>query len=296
MNIGYVGLGNMGSALASRLLLKFPLNVFDLHTEAIQRLTAKGAIACTSLPELAARCEVVILCLPTSDHVRAALFGENGIANYLAKGALVIDQTSGDPRATRKISAELLERGIDFIDAPVSGGRDGAAAGTIAIMIGGTEAQYERAKQVLNAISSNLFHAGGTGSGHAMKLVNNMLSGAQRILSLEALALAEKNGIDSRKAAEILSAGGARNAFLQTFAKQGIQRADFTLALMHKDLRLACDLGSESRVPLYFGSLAREQYLMAINQFGPEASVQAIAMAVDQASGTDLVKNKQELR
>lgn len=295
MNIGYVGLGNMGGALAARLQLSFPLHVFDLNGEAVRRMTEAGATSSTSLGELASHCDVILLCLPTSEHVKRVIFGESGLGAKLNKGTLIIDQTSGDPRITRQIASELSDLSVEFVDAPVSGGREGAMAGTIAIMVGAKNDQYQRAASVLSAISPNLFHAGEIGAGHAMKLVNNMLSGAQRVLSLEALALAVKNGIEPQKAAEILVAGGARNAFLQSFHKQGIQRAEFTLALMHKDMRLACDLGSESRVALPLSSSAREIYQMAINQFGTEASVLAVALLIDQFSKTQLVPSELDL-
>lgn len=293
MNIGYVGLGNMGGALAARLQLRHPLHVHDLDEAAVRRLAEKGAVPCSTPRELASRCEVILLCLPTSDHVRTAIFGDDGLVRGSASGALIIDQSSGDPSATRAMAADLSRRGIDLVDAPVSGGPDGAEAGTIAIMVGATPERYARAGPVLSAISPNVFHAGGTGAGHVMKLVNNMLSGAQRVLSLEALALAAKNGIEPATACEILSAGGARNAYLQTFVKQrlltGKLKLGFSLGLMHKDLRLACQLGSESEVPLFLGNAAKEFYQMCISHMGETGNVQSVALVVDRLAGTEIV-------
>jgi 3-hydroxyisobutyrate dehydrogenase len=283
----------MGGALAARLHLKQPLHVYDLNEEAVRRLADRGARPCTTLRELASRCEVILLCLPTSDYVRTAIFGNEGLHDGLARGALVIDQSTGDPGATRAMAIELSKRGVDLIDAPVSGGPDGAEAGTIAIMVGATPEQFERVLPVLSAISSNIFHAGGSGAGHVMKLVNNMLSGAQRVLSLEALSLAAKNGIEPGKACEILSAGGARNAYVETFVRQrlltGKWKVGFSLALMHKDLRLACQLGTESKVPLFLGNAAKEYYQMCISQMGEAGDVQSVALVIDQLAGTQLV-------
>lgn len=293
MNIGYVGLGNMGGALATRLQLTHPLRVFDLDPASVRRLAEKGAVACATLAELASQCDVILLCLPTSDHVRKAIFGDKGLLTTMAKGTLVIDQSSGEPSATRAMAAELATLGIDLVDAPVSGGPDGAEAGTIAIMLGASPEQFARAQPVLAAISPNLFHAGASGAGHVIKLVNNMLSGAQRVLSLEAITLAAKNGIDPATACQILAAGGAKNAYLEGYFRQrlltGKAKLGFSIALMHKDLRLACQLGTESKVPLFLGNAAKEYYQLCISQLGESANVQAVALVADSLAGTQVV-------
>lgn len=291
--IGYVGLGNMGGALARRLQLTQPLQVYDLDSANVQRLVDTGASACASLRELASRCDVIFLCLPTSDHVRNALFGVDGLASALREGSLIIDQTTGDPIATRAMAADLALRGVDLVDAPVSGGAQGAEAGTIAIMVGASDAQYARVLPLLHAISPNVFHAGGVGAGQVIKLVNNMLSGALRLLTFEGVALAAKNGIDPQRACEILMAGGARSAFLEKFMAPHIIKGNlspgFTLGLMHKDVRLACQLGSDSGVPMFFGNLARELYQMCINEKGEDAQVHTAAQVVDRIAGTQVV-------
>jgi 3-hydroxyisobutyrate dehydrogenase len=292
MNIGYVGLGSMGGALARRLQLAHPLRVFDLDPVAVATLVEAGAAACTSLPELASACDVILLCLPKSDHVRAAIFGAEGLVMALKPGTLLVDQTTGDPNATQAMAAELAKRGVALIDAPVSGGAAGAAAGTIAIMLGAGPEERARVAPVLAAISPNVFHAGGVGAGQTMKLVNNLVSGAQRLLSMEGIALAAKNGIDPVRAVEILAAGGAKNAFFDKQALpilQGKLDVGFTLALMHKDMRLACDLGADSGVPLFFGNLAREIYQMCATQMGAGAQVPTAAIMIDRMAGTHVV-------
>lgn len=293
MNIGYVGLGNMGGALARRLQLSHPLFVFDLNPAGVQGLVEKGAIACASPADLASRCDVIFLCLPTSDNVREAIFGKDGLSAGIRPQTLIVDQTTGDPIATRAMAADLARMGVDLIDAPVSGGAMGAQAGTISIMVGANQLQYQRAQPLLAAISSQVAHAGGVGAGQVMKLVNNLLSGAQRLLSLEAVALAAKNGIEPQTACDILLAGGAKNAFIEKFLAPQIIKGKldvgFTLGLMHKDMRLACQLGSASGVPLFFGNLAREMYQMCISDMGQEAQVQTVALMLDRMAGTQVV-------
>ncbi len=200
MGIGYVGLGNMGRPLAARLQLTRGLLVYDLDAAAVNRLVERGASACESLESLAARCEVILLCLPTSDHVRTAIFGPQGLLHGARPGTVIIDQTSGDPRVTRSMAEDLAAAGVELIDAPVSGGPKRAEDGTIAIMVGATDAQFARVEPILAAISPSVFHAGNLGDGHLVKLVNNMISGALRWLTLEGIALAAKYGVEPRTA------------------------------------------------------------------------------------------------
>ncbi|HSV79399.1 MAG TPA: NAD(P)-dependent oxidoreductase [Ramlibacter sp.] len=293
MTIGYVGLGSMGGALARRLQLSHPLRVYDVHPEAIASVVEEGATGCRSLRELADQCDVILLCLPTSEHVRSALFGADGLAAGLRPGTVVIDQTSGDPIVTRAIGAELEQRGVALVDAPVSGGRQGAEAGTIAIMVGAAPEHFARIEPVLRAISANVFHAGGLGAGQVIKLSNNLMSAAQRLLTFEAVALAVKNGIEPATACEILLAGGGRNVFLEKFMAphviEGRLSSGFTLGLMHKDVRLACQLGSDSGVPMFFGGVTREFYQLCINAMGRDAQVHTAALVVDGMAGTHVV-------
>jgi 3-hydroxyisobutyrate dehydrogenase len=292
MNIGYIGLGNMGGALARRLQLSHPLTVFDLSATAVEEMVRCGATAASSLGDLAAQCDVILLCLPTSAHVRSAIFSETGLIGQLRPDTLIIDQTTGDPKMTREMAGELAAKGSVLIDAPVSGGKTGAAAGTIAIMVGAAAEHYARCHPLLAAISSNIFHAGDVGAGHAAKLVNNMLSGAQRLLTFEAMALAEKSGVKPETARAILSAGGARNAFLDRSMGaviEGRLAVGFTLALMHKDVRLACQLGVDLGVPLLFGNLTREVYQMCISEMGQNADVNTAALMMDRLAGSHVV-------
>ncbi len=300
MKIGYVGLGNMGGALARRLQLQLVLSVYDLDAAAVQRMVDKGATASTSLRELGATCDVVLLCLPTSEHVRAALFDDNGLAASLRAGSLVVDQTSGDPTATRAMATELAARGIELIDAPVSGGPRGADAGSIAIMVGASPAQYERILPILQSISPNVLHAGGVGCGHVAKLANNLLSGGQRLMTLEAMALAVKNGITSDKAADIFLAGSGRNYWAEHFLKSHIVSgkldSPFTLGLLHKDVRLACKLADDSGVSLFLGNQVKGYYQSAINQLGDGAPVNTVALMIDKLSGTHVVPTNHSVK
>lgn len=299
MQVGYIGLGKMGGALAARLQKTLPLLVYDRSEQAIAALVDQGARAAPGLPDLAAACDVILICLPTSDFVREVIFGEDGLDGHLRPGTLIIDQTTGDPAETREMSARLAEAGIHLIDAPVSGGLRGAAAGTIAIMVGAAEPQFDAAMPVLGAISSNIFHAGDVGSGHVMKLVNNLMSTTQRLLSFEAMTLAAKCGVDPAVAAKILTSGGGSNAFLQrsmtTRILEGRLNSGFTLDLAHKDVRLACDMGEEAGVPTMFGNLTRELYQLCREEMGGDAQIDTIGLYFDRLAGTQVVPPDHDL-
>ena len=296
MQVGYVGLGNMGGALAKRLQLARSLVVFDRDEATVQSLVDLGASAAADLGDLAQQCDMVLLCLPTSDHVRTVLFGEGdapGLVDSARPGTIFVDQTSGDPLATREMAALLAERGMTIADAPVSGGIAGAQAGTIAIMVGADAETFERVSEVLGQISPNVFNAGGIGNGHVMKLVNNLLSGAQRLLTFEVMALAAKNGVDPQTAHTILMAGGGRNAYIEKILGPRVLQGDlnpgFTLALAHKDVRLACDLARVSGVPAFFGGVTRELLQVCMAENGASAQVDTAALLVDRWAGTSVV-------
>ncbi|MFE5838781.1 NAD(P)-dependent oxidoreductase [Arthrobacter sp. NPDC056493] len=295
MSTGYIGLGDMGGALASRLQSQRQISVYDMNESAVSALVSQGAVACGSLAELGRTCTTVFLCLPTSQHVRTVIFGSGGLVETLAPGSLIIDQTSGDPEATRAMAQDLEKYQIVLVDAPVSGGAPAALAGTISIMLGADDQVVERAVEVLESISSTITHIGGVGTGHTIKLINNLLSCSQRWLSLEALAIATKNGIDPEAALKVLLAGGGRNAYLEQQGSKvlaGDRDRGFSLGLAHKDLKLACALGAASGVPTFFGSLSRELYQTGIALLGRDSHVETIATVVERLADVELTSNR----
>ena len=292
-DIGFIGLGNMGAALARRLMRDHTLHVWDMNQAAIDALVADGAIAANGPEGVGASgAELVLTCLPTSVQVEQVLFGPDGVAASLPKGALIADMTTGDPLATKEMAARLAEQGIDLIDAPVSGGVSGAEQGTIAIMIGAPEALFDRVKPAFESISPNILHAGETGAGHAMKLINNMISSCIRLATFEGLVLATKAGIEPMRFAEILSKGSGRGYVADTslprFVIPGRLNQDFGLALMHKDLTLATKLGQDMQVPLTTGNYAREVFRSALNKLGDDVDITQLIRIFEDAAGVDV--------
>lgn len=291
MEIGYIGLGDMGGPLATRLAGEHPLHVFDLDAAAIGRLAAVGATAAESGPQLAERSSIVFLCLPTSQHVESVLFGDRGLAALLRPGSLIIDQTSGDPEVTRRLASRLETQGVLYVDAPVSGGAPAALAGTISIMVGGSPEAFDRAEIALRLISPHVTHIGPVGTGHTMKLINNLISCTQRLLTLEGLALAAKSGIAPDMAVEVLAKGGGRNAYLEQQAGRmlrGDRDRGFSIALALKDLRLAGSIATSAGVPSFFGSVSRDLHRVAVATLGPDTHIEAIAEFVENIADVSL--------
>ena len=295
--IGFIGLGNMGGALARRLLREHSLRVWDLNPQAVERLAEEGAAAANGPAGVAAAgAGMVVTCLPTSAEVEEVLFGEGGVAASLSSDALVVDMTTGDPLMTTRMAARLAEQGVGLVDAPVSGGVAGAKKGSVAIMIGGPPARYERARTVLEAISPNIFHAGDIGAGHAMKLINNMISSCTRIATFEGLALAVKAGLDPRRFAEILSKctgrGYVADTTLPDYVIPGRRDQGFGLALMYKDLTLATGLGRDLKAPLTAGAQARELFRRALNELGDDADITQLVRVFERAAGVNVTERE----
>ena len=290
--IGYVGLGNMGGALARRLMVSGEVAAFDLNPALRDQFAAAGAQVCRQAADLAARCDVIFLCLPTSDHVEQALFGPQGMAPNLRAGQLVIDQSTGFPQTTRQIAARLATLGVGFVDAPVSGGPSGAAAGTIAIMAGGSADDLARALPILGRISANITQTGAVGSGQVVKIVNNMVSFSQRLLTYEALALGCKNGVDPAVIAQVLGTSTAQNGYIHRVLPK-VLRGDlaigFTLGLTVKDMDLACDLAKASGVPLAVARMAQDVYQEFSGVLPPQAEIETVVRLVESAAGIRFV-------
>lgn len=289
MRIGYVGIGQMGGALARRLQSSVQLRVYDMNAEAVQQLVSIGALGCRSARELAENCDIVFTCLQTSDQVESVIFGADGLASGLKAGGMIVDQTTGDAHATRKMAARLHEQGLELIDAPVSGGPQYAAAGTIAIMAGGTVQQFERIAPVLRLISPNVIHCGDVGTGHVAKVCNNLMAASQRLLTFEVVALAVKNGLTPEQAVEVMLKSSGRNYTLDVTFRRHILPGElfqgFTLGLMHKDVGLAMQLAASSGVPLFFGGLVRQFYQSIINEMGAGEDVNYAVRVFERLAG-----------
>ena len=217
-NIAFIGLGNMGGPMAANLVRNGEsVVVFDLVADAVKQLEDKGAMAAASPQEAVKNADVVVTMLPAAQHVKSLYLGEQGIIAHAKTGALFIDCSTIDAQSAKEVGAGAINSGYAFIDAPVSGGVAGAAAGTLTFIMGGDDAAVSRAKPVLKHMGANLFHAGELGAGQIAKLCNNMLLSVLMVGTSEALQLGKANGLDPKVLSEIMLASSGSNWTLQVY-------------------------------------------------------------------------------
>ncbi|WP_171962237.1 3-hydroxyisobutyrate dehydrogenase [Bordetella trematum] len=274
-SIAFIGLGNMGAPMALNLVKAgHALTVFDLSPNAVRQLTDAGARAAGSAADAVKGAEIVITMLPASKHVEG-VYLEQDLLGQIGAGTLVIDCSTIAPDSARKVAQAAQARGLEMIDAPVSGGTGGAAAGTLTFIVGGPQAALERARPVLEKMGKNIFHAGDAGAGQVAKICNNMLLGILMAGTAEALALGVANGLDPKVLSDIVAKSSGRNWATELYnpwpgvmehapASKGYA-GGFGVDLMLKDLGLAAEsaLGSRSAIPL--GELARNLYSLHSN-------------------------------
>ncbi|HCE3659363.1 TPA: 3-hydroxyisobutyrate dehydrogenase [Vibrio parahaemolyticus] len=269
--IAFIGLGNMGSPMAKNLL-KANLNVevFDLNPNAVAELTALGASSADSVQQAVQGADVVVTMLPASQHVQSVYLGQDGILDSVKSGTLLIDSSTIDPETARSVGEQAEQRGISFVDAPVSGGVAGAAAGTLTFIVGGSQENFVQAKAVLSHMGKNIFHAGDAGAGQVAKICNNMMLGILMSGTCEALNLGMENGLDPKVLSDIMLQSSGRNWALELYnpcpgvmentpASNGYQ-GGFMSQLMAKDLGLAMEAAVASQTSTPMGSLARNLF------------------------------------
>ena len=260
--VGFVGLGIMGRPMAENLSRGYEVLGFDLDSSRFQGISSVGKGA--SVAEVAKACRTVCLSLPNASIVEQVATGDHGLAANLAPGSLVVDLSTSLPSVSRRIAKKLLERGIEFVDAPVSGGEGGAKTATLAIMLGGTEKNFERAKPMLLQMGKTAVRVGDVGAGGIAKLVNNMIVGSTFAVIAEGFFLAAENGVDLGLLYNSIREGWAGSKVLDVSAGAMIAR-DYTpggtIDMLEKDLGYARAVAAESHVPVPMTSLAHELYV-----------------------------------
>ncbi|WP_180970625.1 3-hydroxyisobutyrate dehydrogenase [Xanthomonas arboricola] len=271
--IAFIGLGNMGGPMAANLSKAgHQLRVFDLVPAALDAAVAAGAHAASSAHDTLADAEIVISMLPASRHVEALYLGEAGILAQIPEGALVIDCSTIAPASARKLAAEAQARGLAVLDAPVSGGTAGAAAGSLTFIVGGAAQVLERARPVLQAMGKNIFHVGDNGAGQVAKLCNNMALGVIMAATGEALALGVAQGLDPAVLSQMMAVSTGRSWATEVCnpwpgvlpnapASRGYS-GGFGNDLMLKDLGLVAESAVQAGVSIPLGELARNLYAM----------------------------------
>jgi 3-hydroxyisobutyrate dehydrogenase len=271
--IAFVGLGHMGGPMAANLLKAgHQLRVFDLVASAVEQAKAQGASAAASAIDAVADAEIVISMLPASRHVEGLYLGDGGLLPHIPAGALVIDCSTIAPASAQKVAKAAAERGLAMLDAPVSGGTAGAAAGTLTFIVGGDAQTLERAKPFLSAMGKNIFHVGGSGAGQVAKLCNNMALGVIMAVTGEALALGAAHGLDAKVLSQMMAVSTGRSwatevcnpwpGVLENAPASRGYSGGFGNDLMLKDLGLAAEAAMSVGASIPLGELARNLYAL----------------------------------
>ena len=271
--VGFIGLGNMGGPMAANLIKAgHEVKVFDLSDAAMGALAEQGATLASDANDAARERDFVVTMLPAGKHVAGLYLGDNGLLSVVNQDTLLIDSSTIDAETARQVSAAAKDKGLAFIDAPVSGGTAGAAAGTLTFIIGGEAADYERSKDVLGNMGKNLFHAGDAGAGQLAKICNNMLLSILMAGTSEALQMGIDNGLDPKVLSDIMLQSSGRNWCLELYnpvpgvmenvpSSKGYS-GGFMVDLMLKDLGLAEEAAKLSKSSVPLGGMARNLYAM----------------------------------
>ncbi len=289
--VGFVGLGAMGWPMAARLVgAGYGVAVADAAPGRAESFAREvGGAACASAADAARGAGFLVTILPTSRQVETVL---TEARPSLARGTLVIEMTSGQPAATRRLAEALAADGIGMVDAPVSGGVPRARDGTLAIMAGGEAAELDRAEPLLRAMGTTIHRVGAVGAGQAMKALNNLVSAGGFLIAVEALLIGQRFGLDPALMVDVLNAStGMNNSTQKKLRQQVLSRAfdaGFGLDLMVKDLSIALEVGRDMGTPTPFAALCREMWASAAAMLGPGQDHTAMARLSEQLAGDEL--------
>src|SRR5881296_3993004 len=279
LSVGFIGVGNMGNPMAGNIVKAgFPMTVFDLNPKAMQNLLDAGAKGARSANDVVDQAEIVLTSLPASPDVEASYLNPGGLVDRAKPGTILIDLSSVLPSTPRKIEPRAKQRGVHFLEAPVSGGVSGAKAATLAVMVGGDAAVLERARPVLRAIGPNIFSVGPVGAGNTVKAINNMMACVNSLAMMEGLVLGRRAGLDPMTIYEVVKASSGGSKALERIPTAIVPRnfaPGFKVALMNKDLETFNTIAKELHVPVSFSNVAQryQQAAMAAGLADQDTSV-----------------------
>jgi 3-hydroxyisobutyrate dehydrogenase len=293
--VAFLGLGAIGRPMAARLAhaADVTLTVWNRTAATAETFASEHGVRAARTPAEAARgAEVVITCFPVSADVESVLDGPDGLLAGLSKGAALVDCTSGDPATSRRIAARLAERGVDYLDAPVSGGVKGAVEGILTVMVGGDSAVLERVRPVIETFGKKIVHCGPVGTGSALKAVNNALLAVHIWSAGEGLVALASAGVKPDVALDVINASSGRsNSSMNLFPERVLGRKfprTFRLALLDKDINIAAGVAREQKVPSPLIQLTADLFRIAHNALGEEADHVEAVKVIEQWAGQEI--------
>ena len=293
MKVGFIGLGVMGAPMALNILKKgHELTVFDTNPEALARLVQAGAKQAGTAREVGAASDIVVTMLPEPQHVEQVVLGPNGLAEGLRSGGIVIEMSTIDPNTSRRVGDVLRQRGMELVDSPVGKTSEHAATGTLTLMVGGNREAIERATPVLNCMGTDTYYCGGPGTGHAMKMTNNLLATTIMIANTEALAIGAKNGLTLELMQEVMRTTMAWNQQLAIAMPKkaflGDDSPGFAIRLACKDVRLACEAADLMGFEASVGRGAQATMERAVAQGLGDRDTAALMFLREKALGIEI--------
>jgi 3-hydroxyisobutyrate dehydrogenase-like beta-hydroxyacid dehydrogenase len=290
--LGFVGLGRMGGPMASRLLdAGHSLCVCDIAPDATKPLVARGAQLGASPAEVASTAEIVLVSLPTPDVVQSVALGDGGLLHG-SRIRTLIDLSTTGPSVAGLVARRLAERGVAWVDAPVSGGVAGAKAGTLAVMVSCPREVFPQVEPLLEVFGRLFFTGERPGLAQTAKLANNLLAAAALVVSSEAIAMGVKAGLDPKVLIDIINAGSGRNSATQDkFPRSILPRTfdfGFATALSYKDVRLCVDEAEALGVPMVVGAAVRQMLAVTNARFGPASDFTSIAKVIEEWAGVEI--------
>jgi 3-hydroxyisobutyrate dehydrogenase len=294
MKIGFIGVGNIGAPIAGQLLnAGHDLTVNDLRREAASVLLAAGAAWADTPAEIAAGCDVVATCLPGPKEMEAVCLGQRGLVEHLKPGALYIDHTTNAPALVRHVHALLAEKNVAMLDAPVSGGMEGAQSRDLLVMAGGDAEAFERARPLFDAIAKRVMHTGGIGTGSIAKIMHNSATFTLDLVMAECWTTGVKAGIDPAMLVEVFSTAALGNMMnLKVRLPATYFRGDFdprfSLALARKDLGLALDLARETDTPMRLAAICEAEMEEAVGRGWADRDASIFLTLQEERAGVEV--------
>jgi 2-hydroxy-3-oxopropionate reductase len=290
--VGFIGLGIMGKPMAKNLLKAgFSIVAYDLNKEAIEDVVKAGALAASSSKEAAEKAEVIVTMLPDSPDVKEVILGKDGVLEGIKSGSIVIDMSSINPLVSQEIEKELRKKGVEMLDAPVSGGETGAIQGTLAIMVGGKEKVFNESVEIFKAVGKNIVHVGKIGAGGFVKLVNQIIVAVNIAAVGEAFTLGTKAGLDPQVIHQAIRGGLAGSSVLETKAPMMFARnfkPGFKIRLHHKDLQNALSTAKDLGVPLPLSSFVQQIILSLMTEGRGEEDHSALATFFEKMAKVEI--------